>query len=421
MSASTIARWNAIPLERQPEHPNAQKRPRPDDEDDDVSIASRSPSPRPDAMDVDSGMGYHEYPSGPAHEEVTVETRIKPTNVGFAMLRKLGWSEGQPLGLQADGEVDPIPFNLKQDLTGVGKISQDVRMIETTVSQRRELTSERMRKETIEERESRENSIAKRTAVQMEIAETLKAFYCALCDKQFKNVAQYDEHTNSYAHHHKARAKDLQASVRMQAADEVERRKEKERRREEKELRKLAKAQGIKMAKPAAASAVVAPAPGQPSVAEPAPMDTTSVEGGSKAAGWAAVAAPPSNPPPAHGFKKGGWATVGSEPAPAQSQAPSTTNGAAAYPAFRAGGQIAASGDVTSSSQIAPPALGGWAPVSAAPHQPMDTTPSVAPPAAAVPVPMPSKARQAASIKAESKSAASRNSWQSFKAGRGRR
>ena len=52
--------------------------------------------------------------------------------------------------------VDPIPFNLKQDLTGVGKISQDVRMIETTVSQRRELTSERMRKETLEERESRE-------------------------------------------------------------------------------------------------------------------------------------------------------------------------------------------------------------------------------------------------------------------------
>ena len=52
--------------------------------------------------------------------------------------------------------VGPIPFNLKQDLTGVGKISQDVRMIETTVSQRRELTSERMRKETVEERESRE-------------------------------------------------------------------------------------------------------------------------------------------------------------------------------------------------------------------------------------------------------------------------
>ncbi|KAL1707634.1 hypothetical protein EV121DRAFT_198751 [Schizophyllum commune] len=417
MSASTIARWNAISLERQPEHPNAQKRPRPDDEDDDVSIASRSPSPRPDAMDVDSGLGYHEYPSGPAHEEVTVETRIKPTNVGFAMLRKLGWSEGQPLGLQADGEVDPIPFNLKQDLTGVGKISQDVRMIETTVSQRRELTSERMRKETVEEREYRENSIAKRTAVQMEIAETLKAFYCALCDKQFKNVAQYDEHTNSYAHHHKARAKDLQASVRMQAADEVERRKEKERRREEKELRKLAKAQGIKMAKPAVAPAVVAPAPGQPAVAEPADhaaMDTTPAT-----CGWASVA-PPSNPPPAQGFRKGGWATVGSDPSPAQGQS-STTNGAAAYPAFRAGGQIAASGDVTPSSQIAPPARGGWAPVSAAPHQPMDTTPSIAPPAPAVPAPMPSKARQAASIQAESKSAASRNSWQSFKAGRGRR
>ena len=73
----------------------------------------------------------------------------------------------------------------------------------------------------------------------MEIAETLKAFYCALCDKQFKNVAQYDEHTNSYAHHHKARFRDMQAAQRASSntREEVDKRKEKERKREEKELR----------------------------------------------------------------------------------------------------------------------------------------------------------------------------------------
>lgn len=52
--------------------------------------------------------------------------------------------------------VDPIPFSVKNDVTGLGKRAQDERMIETTVSQRRGLDSERQIKETIEQRQSRE-------------------------------------------------------------------------------------------------------------------------------------------------------------------------------------------------------------------------------------------------------------------------
>ncbi|SRR6266702_2158008 len=55
--------------------------------------------------------------------------------------------------------VDPIPFHVKNDATGLGKTSQDFRMIETTVSQRRELDSERQRNETEEQRKAREVSI----------------------------------------------------------------------------------------------------------------------------------------------------------------------------------------------------------------------------------------------------------------------
>jgi hypothetical protein len=54
-------------------------------------------------MDIDT---YDGYVHGPAREVITVETRIKSTNKGFAMLAKLGWSEGQPLGLSADGEFN---------------------------------------------------------------------------------------------------------------------------------------------------------------------------------------------------------------------------------------------------------------------------------------------------------------------------
>jgi hypothetical protein len=52
--------------------------------------------------------------------------------------------------------IDPIPFHIKNDGTGLGKTSQDFRMIETTVSQRRELDSERQRNETEEQRKARE-------------------------------------------------------------------------------------------------------------------------------------------------------------------------------------------------------------------------------------------------------------------------
>lgn len=52
--------------------------------------------------------------------------------------------------------VDPIPFSVKNDVTGLGKRAQDERMIETTVSQRRGLDSERQIRETVEQRQSRE-------------------------------------------------------------------------------------------------------------------------------------------------------------------------------------------------------------------------------------------------------------------------
>lgn len=45
---------------------------------------------------------------------------------------------------------------MKNDMTGLGKHTQDVRMIETTVAQRRELDSERQIKETEEQRRARQ-------------------------------------------------------------------------------------------------------------------------------------------------------------------------------------------------------------------------------------------------------------------------
>ncbi|KAH9057002.1 hypothetical protein EDB87DRAFT_1565696 [Lactarius vividus] len=287
MSAESIARWNAIPMTR-PENDHdglsaqfaSTKRHRDDDESDgDVSLVSRSPSPVPqDQMDIDK---YDDYVRGPVRDVITVDTKIKSTNKGFEMLSKLGWVEGQPLGLSQDARVDPIPFHVKNDATGLGKTSQDFRMIETTVSQRRELDSERQRNETEEQRKAREGNVARRAALQTEISEVLRPFYCTVCDKQFQNVAQYDEHTNSYAHHHKIRFREMQSTQRAKqnTPEEQDKRKEKERKREEKELRKIAAAAGVKMAKSMTNAPTLAP---------------VSTPGEAKSPG----------------FKKGGWASV---------------------------------------------------------------------------------------------------------------
>ncbi|KAI0670107.1 hypothetical protein C8Q78DRAFT_1039252 [Trametes maxima] len=318
MSAEAVARWNAIPLNRpdpdESVQPSSLKRTRQaeddhadDDSEDNISLVSRTSSPAPpDVMDVDK---YDEfYTNKPEPEIITVETKIKSSNVGFSMLAKMGWVEGSPLGLSGDGRVEPVPFYVKNDLTGLGKANQDVRMIETTVSHRRELDSEKQVKETEEQRRQREEAVARRAAVQSEISSVLRPFYCEVCEKQFRNVAQYDEHTNSYAHHHKVRFRDMQAAQRAtrNSKEEVDKRKEKERKREEKELRKIAKAAGVKMVKPPVALAPVA----EPEAIPEEPSKTS----GFKKSGWATVGASassatsPLEEPP----KRSGWAAVGS-------------------------------------------------------------------------------------------------------------
>ncbi|KAG6902810.1 hypothetical protein C0995_011297 [Termitomyces sp. Mi166 len=356
---------------------------RPRSDDDDVSIVSRTPSPIP--MDVDGDTNkYDEYVRGVPHEVITVETKIKPTNKGFAMLEKLGWTEGQPLGISGDGEVlyvdcpyidtkrslgriDPIPFRIKSDLTGLGKISQDVRMIETTVSQRRGLDSERQQKETEIQRRAREESVARRSALEDELSSTLKAFYCTLCDKQFKTVAQYDEHTNSYAHHHKARFKDMQANVRLKPKDEIDKRREKERKREEKELRKIAAANGIKMTKPTAALPIAPkdslPTTGTAIEVEPLPPPRR---------GWATI----SGSATSQSGTRNGWTSISSSAASSLQSSPITTQPGvssnsnspptikpASNPTFRTGGWTSlasTSYETVPPPSTNPPAPRGW-------------------------------------------------------------
>ncbi|QRV76112.1 G-patch domain protein [Ceratobasidium sp. AG-Ba] len=302
MSEAMIKRWNEITMTSE-EGPSAysMKRSRPrsrsaslsEESEDNISVVSRSPSPAPINTKEEDISIYDKYIRGATLEPVTVDTKISSTNKGFGMLAKMGWKEGQGLGASGEGRPDPIPFLVKLDAMGLGKASHDERIVESTVSQRRGLASERMIKETEEQRRNREESVAAKEQRKTEVKGTLRPFYCEDCDKQYSNVAQYDEHIRSYAHAHVVRAKEQQASARQRQAGEMATRKAKEKKREEKEMKKMAAAAGIKYTPSAAsaASAIVVPA------AQPGLRSNVALNGGfapvkdlpAQRGGWTAV------------------------------------------------------------------------------------------------------------------------------------
>ena len=201
-----------------------------------------------------------------------------------------------------------------------------------------------------------QDHVARRAYIQSEVTETLRAFYCAVCEKQFQKVAQFDEHCNSYAHHHKIRFKEMQSNERAKANSQeaIEKRREKERKREEKELRKAAKAAGVKLS-------TVTPLVPTPTIGiESGPgqsekqskfatggwstINSSSSGGGFKKPGWTTVSSPqkPRSPPPpepsqvgpnlalptssASGFRSGGWTTLEGPPSASTVDRPLTPN-----------------------------------------------------------------------------------------------
>ncbi|PWN47576.1 hypothetical protein IE53DRAFT_412946 [Violaceomyces palustris] len=185
---------------------------------------------------------------GGRRNKITVETRIDETNVGMRMLRLMGWSEGTGLGARRDGRLDPVPISEKRgsDLTGIGKMSLDSKVIDDSTSHRKELESERMLKETEEDRRAREEMVAKRTAIKEETLAAIQNFRCELCEKQYKLHSEFDNHMNSYDHHHKKRMKEMLSSQKLSHSNQAaaQKRREKERKREEKELKRLVNGAG---------------------------------------------------------------------------------------------------------------------------------------------------------------------------------
>ncbi|KAI8921647.1 hypothetical protein BC831DRAFT_499015 [Entophlyctis helioformis] len=257
-------------------------------------------------------------------EQSSMAVPIAASNKGFRLMLKLGWTVGTGLGVSGSGRLDPVPILAKDDLLGLGRAEQ-MRSFHVESTRRKATEMERIAAETDSERAEREAKVRKTESIKEEIKAVQAAFYCALCDKQYTKISEYETHLSSYDHHHKKRFKEMQemskrgALLGQRGAGGASKAKDKERAREEREMQRMQQALADRTAKrndpAAAADAPVQPEPPQTqSQSQPAAIPQTQQQQQQQQQQPTPAAAQAAQPPPA--AKPVAFA-FGKKPAPA--------------------------------------------------------------------------------------------------------
>eukprot|EP00293_Proteomonas_sulcata_P012729 CAMPEP_0184316384 /NCGR_PEP_ID=MMETSP1049-20130417/89733_1 /TAXON_ID=77928 /ORGANISM="Proteomonas sulcata, Strain CCMP704" /LENGTH=296 /DNA_ID=CAMNT_0026635329 /DNA_START=1 /DNA_END=891 /DNA_ORIENTATION=- len=220
-----------------------------------------------DELDEDYRMPRDHQPQGYIDTSrcvmASMEKHIPQQNKGYQMLLNMGWKYGDGLGPRAQGLIDPVPLTTKDMLdlnsrVGLGRIEMENEMHDVATERRRDLESEIQAFETDERKKAREEKVMKDVTIKQEVKEILSTYYCEICDKQYSTDDQYQEHLNSYDHHHKKRFSEyLKEQKAMKGGPSAEERQKKELKRMEKEM--AARAAAAKAAAEAAASAPEVP------------------------------------------------------------------------------------------------------------------------------------------------------------------
>eukprot|EP01111_Echinosteliopsis_oligospora_P002873 TRINITY_DN1456_c0_g1_i2.p1 TRINITY_DN1456_c0_g1~~TRINITY_DN1456_c0_g1_i2.p1 ORF type:complete len:351 (-),score=110.97 TRINITY_DN1456_c0_g1_i2:83-1135(-) len=187
----------------------------------------------------------------------TMDTPISSSNIGFMLLKKMGWREDTGLGRDGTGIVDPIRLQANNVFLGVGK--QEEVDAYTNDIKRRALDTELTF--TAEETKQREEKAEKVNAIKQELAEIKKTYYCELCNKQYKMIMEYETHLDSYDHHHRKRAVETKSSLRARAP---KRDLKAETDREMQQMMMMAKAAAARSAPPPPPPNIPQPQPPQP-------------------------------------------------------------------------------------------------------------------------------------------------------------
>ncbi|KAG0167910.1 G patch domain-containing protein 8 [Apophysomyces sp. BC1034] len=262
--------------------------------------SSRKQEEVDDANNLDYGEFALDSEVDDEAQQANMETHIPETNVGYRLLQRMGWKAGQGLGSQGQGRKDPVPIDLKLDSLGVGKAGEENAYHVSSTAKRKALDSEKQLEETHEEKQQREVKAVRQEAIARELQVVKRAFYCELCDKQYRKISEYEQHLQSYDHHHRKRFKDMKAQARKSSfvQSEKEKKRERERKREERELKRMQEAMRKPTSAPSDKKESVPVAHGNVGWT---PVPKSSSNESRAGGGWTTVAAP---------SQTGGWATV---------------------------------------------------------------------------------------------------------------
>ena len=98
------------------------------------------------------------------------------------------------------GRVDPVPIEMKDDHMGLGRWTMELEQAQDATEKRKQLEAEKeLTEDLIQQYEARAEQDKKLTETLLEMN---KSFYCELCDRQYTKYSEYDNHINSYSHHH---------------------------------------------------------------------------------------------------------------------------------------------------------------------------------------------------------------------------
>ena len=142
---------------------------------------------------------------GYQQDHKTDKNNIDSSNVGFKLLQKFGWS-GKGLGKAEQGIQIPVEVQETTMGVGLGKQAEYQKNAIEATRERKKLDSEIVL--TAEEIQKRSELAEKKNAIELDVKKMNHEFFCIICERQYKNCAEMEEHLSSYAHHHKKRLKE---------------------------------------------------------------------------------------------------------------------------------------------------------------------------------------------------------------------
>jgi hypothetical protein len=184
------------------------------------------------------------------YERSSMDCPISSSNIGYKLLKKMGWSEGKGLGPELEGRVDPIRIEIKEDFWGVGKDEEMNSYYQMVTSKPKPTQTEIIANETEEEKKIREEKVRQEEELKKELKAINSVFYCSLCNKQYAKISEYEQHLDSYDHNHKKRFMEMRKTEKLNNKKrEGDKKRLKEQKRNEKEMQMLnafaSKQQGI--------------------------------------------------------------------------------------------------------------------------------------------------------------------------------